>query len=104
MRTMAAELSQRYPDRIVLFDSPPLLDTSEAVAIASVVGQVALVVAAGITPRSAVRDAVSQLNPEQAVNVILNKQRFRSTGGYYGNYGYGYGYSQQERNDAQGAA
>ena len=97
MRALAAELSGRYSDRVVLFDSPPLLDTSESVAIAAVVGQVALVVAAGITPQTAVRDAVGQLNPEQAVNVILNKQRFHSGGSYYGSYGYGYGYGHQER-------
>ena len=102
MRALVAELSERYPDRVVLFDSPPLLDTSEAVAIASVVGQVALVVASGITPQSTVRDAVSQLSPEQAVNVVLNKQRYESTGGYYGNYGYGYGYGHQERESAPG--
>ncbi len=102
MRALAAELSGRYSDRIVLFDSPPLLDTSESIAIAAVVGQVALVVAAGVTPQSAVRDAVGQLNPEQAVNVILNKQRFQTSGGYYGSYGYGYGYGHQERERQSG--
>lgn len=104
MRALAAELSGRYRDRIVLFDSPPLLDTSESVAMASVVGQVALVVAAGITPQRAVRDAVGQLSPEQAVNVILNKQRFQSSGTYYGSYGYGYGYGHQERERQPGPA
>ena len=95
MRELCHELSERYPDRIVLFDSPPLLATSEASAIAAAVGQVALVVASGVTPRSAVRDALDHLNPEQAVNVILNKQRQESQGGYYG-YGYGYGQKQDD--------
>ena len=100
MRELCHELSERYPDRIVLFDSPPLLATSEASAIAAAVGQVALVVASGVTPRSAVRDALDHLSPEQAVNVILNKQRQASHGGYYG-YGYGYG---QQQGDGDAAA
>jgi exopolysaccharide/PEP-CTERM locus tyrosine autokinase len=100
MRELCHELSERYPDRIVLFDSPPLLSTSEASAIAAAVGQVALVVASGLTPRSAVRHALDHVRPEQAVNVILNKQRQVSQGGYYG-YGYGYG---QPQGDGDAAA
>jgi hypothetical protein len=49
-----------------------------------------------------VRDAVGQLSPEQAINVILNKQRFQSSGSYYGSYGYGYGYGHQERGSQRG--
>jgi len=103
MRELCHELSERYPDRVVLFDSPPLLSTSEAAAIAAAAGQVALVVASGITPRRAVRNALDHLNPELAVNVILNKQRQKSSEGYYGGYGYGYGYGQQRGTDSAAA-
>ena len=38
MARLLAEMSSRYPDRIVLFDSPPLLATSESRVLASQVG------------------------------------------------------------------
>ena len=51
MRQITLELSSRYPDRIVIFDSPPLLLTSESRVLAGLMGQVVLVVeeAADIT-------------------------------------------------------
>jgi exopolysaccharide/PEP-CTERM locus tyrosine autokinase len=93
MRRMVSELSQRYPDRVVLFDAPPLLATSEASVLAQLMGQIQLVVEAGKTPLSAVKDAVSQLDESKIIGMILNKsgQAFGSGyyyGGYYGSYGY----------------
>jgi receptor protein-tyrosine kinase len=95
MRALADELSERYPDRVILFDSPPLLATSESQAIAAAVGQVALVVASGTTRRSVVKDALEHLRPELAVNIILNKQRYVTGDGYYGGYYGGYGYGNE---------
>jgi protein-tyrosine kinase len=84
MSRLMKELSMRYPDRIILIDSPPLLVTSEAQALASQVGQIALVVEAGRTSRQALRQAVEILDPDKAVNVILNKTRNRGMAGHYG--------------------
>jgi len=89
MRDIAEDLGTRYPNRIILFDSPPLLATTESVVLAGLVGQIALVVAAGTTPREAARQAVGLMDPDKAINVILNKSR-RAGGDSYG-YGYGYG-------------
>ena len=104
MRALATELADRYPDRVILIDSPPLLATSESEAIAAAVGQVALVVAAGTTRRSVVKEALEHLRPELAVNVILNKQRYAGADGYYGGYyshgSYGYGSDQRNRDEA----
>ncbi len=95
-RSIVSELQSRYRDRIILFDSPPLLATSEALVLAKVVGQVAVVVAAESTPRSMVKEALSMLDPEQSVSLVLNKSQSRSGGkyGYYGSYGI---YGQSER-------
>jgi exopolysaccharide/PEP-CTERM locus tyrosine autokinase len=91
MRALCRELATRYPDRIVLFDSSPLLAATEAQAIAATVGQVVLVIAENMTARSDVAAALSLLDENKAVNAILNKSRHSSGGGYYGGYGYGYG-------------
>ena len=41
-------LSKTYPDRVVIFDSPPLLATSESRVLASQMGQIVVVVCAGV--------------------------------------------------------
>lgn len=88
MQDLMDELSQRYSDRIVIFDTPPLLLTSEAVVLAGLMGQIVLVVEAGKTPQSVVKDAVALLDPHQIIGVLLNKSE-RGIGTGYGLYGYG---------------
>lgn len=90
MRALSSELARRDPNRIVLFDSSPLLAATEAQAIAAVVGQVVLVVAENTTARDDVRAALALVDEQKPVNAILNKSRRPSRGGYYyGGYGYG---------------
>lgn len=88
MQNLMEELSQRYSDRVVIFDSPPLLLTSEAVVLAGLMGQIVLVIEASKTPQSVVKDAVALLDPHQTIGVLLNKSE-RGIGTGYGLYGYG---------------
>jgi exopolysaccharide/PEP-CTERM locus tyrosine autokinase len=91
MSDVVEELARRYPDRLIIIDSPPLLVTSEAQAIASQVGQIALVVEFGKTNRHSVTEVMDMLDSSKAVNVILNKSTGMPGGGVYG-AGYGYYY------------
>jgi protein-tyrosine kinase len=92
MTAIINELATRYSDRIILLDSPPLLITSEAQALASQVGQIALVVEAGETTQQSLLQTIEVLDRDKAINCILNKSRHSSQFGYYGgDYGY-YGY------------
>jgi protein-tyrosine kinase len=87
-------LAQANARRIVVFDSPPLLLTSESRALADVVGQIVLVVRAGATSKSAVTDALALLGDDKPVGIVLNQAVMGSADGYYGyNYGYGNGAS-----------
>jgi protein-tyrosine kinase len=90
MSTIVNELATRYSDRLVIVDSPPLLITSEAQALASKVGQIALVVEAGRTSKQCVEQTLARLPREKPVNIILNKASRGPGGSYYGEYGYGY--------------
>jgi len=92
MLNVITELSNRYPDRLVIFDSPPLLATAEAQVLAGLVGQILLVIEADRTLKHVVQDAVNMLDREKAIGVILNKTQKSSGSDYYGDgYGYGYG-------------
>jgi exopolysaccharide/PEP-CTERM locus tyrosine autokinase len=94
MRQLALEISSRYSDRIVIFDSPPMLLTNEAAVLAGLMGQLVLVVEESTTPQHIVKEAVAMLDANQIVGVVLNKGRRQGAGRYggYGYYGYGYGY------------
>ena len=75
MSNLVNEIANRYPDRIVIFDSPPLLLTSESRVLASHMGQIVMVVEAQTTTQHAVKEALSQLEGFNNVNLIYNKTR-----------------------------
>jgi exopolysaccharide/PEP-CTERM locus tyrosine autokinase len=86
MSALLDEIANRYPDRIVIFDSPPLLLTSEARVLASQMGQIVLVVAAESTTQHAVKEVLRQLKSCPNINLIYNKAKTLSSGDYYGQY------------------
>lgn len=88
MYLFAEEISKRYKDRIVIFDSPPLLVATQAQVIAELVGQVVLVIAAEITPQSVVAESVAKLANCDVVMTLLNKTK-KEMDIYGHNYGYG---------------
>jgi exopolysaccharide/PEP-CTERM locus tyrosine autokinase len=75
MSNLVNEIAHRYPDRIVIFDSPPLLLTSEAGVLAGHMGQIVMVVEAQGTTQHAVKEALRQLEGCSNVNLIYNKAR-----------------------------
>ena len=97
MDDLIDELAKRFPDRIVIFDSPPLLVTTEAAVLAEKMGQIFMVVEAEKTHQQAVKDALQLLDQSKIIGLILNKNRIELKGSSYGygRYGYGYGYAKQ---------
>jgi len=75
MTAMVHELAHRYPDRVIIFDSPPLMLTSEARVLASHMGQIVVVVEAQTTTQHAVKEALQQLEGMANVNLLYNKTR-----------------------------
>ena len=89
MRLLLDDISKRYPDRIVIFDSPPLILTTEARVLATQMGQVVLVVQAEKTLQADVQHALSTIESCPVKMMLLNRVRADSKGSYA--YGYGYG-------------
>lgn len=89
MGRLLEQLSQRYPECIIIFDSPPLLVTTESRVLASYMGQIVMVVEAGKTPREAVREALATIAANEIIGLVLNKAEKMETTGYYQGYGYG---------------
>jgi exopolysaccharide/PEP-CTERM locus tyrosine autokinase len=86
MNILLKELAERYADRVVIFDSPPLLLTSEARVLATQMGQIVLVVEAERTSQQAVKETLRQIESCDVVNLIYNKARSFPGGEYYGYY------------------
>ena len=73
--------------RIFIFDSPPLLLSTEAPALAEVAGQIVVVVRAEYTEHHALQDALRRLPEGCSPSLVLNQSTQKSSGYYY--YGYG---------------
>ena len=91
MSRLLEQISARYPDRIIIFDSPPLLVTTESRVLATYMGQVVVVVEAGRTPRESVNEALSTIESNEVVGLVLNKAQSVRAGSEYRYSGYGYG-------------
>lgn len=87
MERVTTDLSTRYADRIVVFDAPPILATTEATVLAHFMGQILLVVEAGKTLQNIVKDAIGHLEKDKVIGLLLNKSRRSFKSEYYGYYG-----------------
>lgn len=90
MATLANELANRYPDRIVIFDCPPLIGVTETLVLANLMGQAIIVVEESKTSIADIKFATEHLNEDLALGLVLNKA-IRSHKDLCGYYGYGYG-------------
>jgi len=87
MERTAALLGQHHSHRIVVFDSPPLLQTTESPALARIAGQIVVVVRADSTPQPLLLDALNTLQGHPGVSLVLN-QSIQSGAKPYYYYGY----------------
>ena len=72
-RELVAELRSRYPDRIVLFDLPPILEADDALAFAPQVECGLVVVAEGLTSRKDLLRSMELLHKTPIVGTVLNR-------------------------------
>jgi len=97
MVSLLEDMAARYPDRIIIFDSPPLLITTESRVLATHMGQIVVVVHAGKTLQSEVKQALATIEACPVKLLLLNRASplFKSGYGYSYGYGNGYGHDKQ---------
>lgn len=89
MQRLLQDLSQRYPDRIILFDAPPLLLTSESKSLAARMGQLLMVVRQDRTTAQQLAAAFSAVESVPVVMSVLNgATASESKASYSGGYGF----------------
>ncbi len=96
MVDVTRELANRYPNRVIIFDAPPVLASSEPAALALHVGQIVVVVEADHTNQRALEETLSLISACQNISFVLNKTSFSTGSDRFGSYSYyGYGHAGQ---------
>jgi protein-tyrosine kinase len=86
MQELLNDIATRYPDRIVIFDAPPLLSTTESRVLAARMGQIIMVVSAGTTAELDIKQAFTALEHCTTVLCLLNRSSNDSDQRHYGYY------------------
>ncbi len=90
MAKMVTEISSRYKDRIVIFDSPPVLASSAASVLALYMGQIVFVIEAEKTTEPQIKESLGMISACENINLLLNKTRYNGSNKKFATY-YGYG-------------
>ncbi len=89
MSVLMTEMTQRFPDRIVIIDTPPCMASSDAAALAPLVGQIVFIVEAHQTQQAEIEASLSMLSACSRISLLLNKSDTLASE-HFGSYGYGY--------------
>src|SRR5262249_13450719 len=90
MFALTTEMTQRFADRFIILDTPPCMASSDAAALAPLVGQIVFVVEAHRTQQEEIEASLSMLSPCSRISLLLNKSEQAAE--HFGSYGYGYHY------------
>ena len=86
MRKFVHDIASRYRDRIIIFDAPPLLASTEAVVLSQHVGQIVYVIDGSQTPRSTIEAGLDVLDRYDNVSLLLNKTSMHTDSAQFGSY------------------
>lgn len=89
IKNLVIELKNRYSDRIIIFDLPPILEIDDAVAFLPLLDCSVLVAAEGSTSISQLEECASIISSSRNLGVIYNKSTTKdSSYTNYSNYAY----------------
>ena len=72
MAKLLQEVSERYNDRFIILDSPPLRLAAETSALSRVVSGILLVIKYDSTPRKLIAETIENSGKDRIVGSILN--------------------------------
>ena len=82
MGVLVRELKARYPNRMVIFDLPPVLEADDALSFSPFVDAFLLVLRDGRTTRTAVEHAIEMMEDMNILGTVLNAST-ESVNSYY---------------------
>jgi protein-tyrosine kinase len=103
MGMLLGELTRRLPDHYIIIDTPPCMASSDAAALAPLVGQIVFIVEAHSTQQAEIEAGLSMLSSCQRISLLLNKSDTLSSE-HFGSYGYNYHSGAGESDERRAAA
>jgi protein-tyrosine kinase len=89
MALLMAEMTRRFADRYIIIDTPPCMASSDAAALAPLVGQIVFIVEAHHTQQVEIEASLSMLSACPRISLLLNKSDTMA-GEHFGSYEYYY--------------
>jgi protein-tyrosine kinase len=89
MAILTAEMTRSFPDRYIIIDTPPCMASSDAAALAPLVGQIVFIVEAHHTQQVEIEASLSMLSACPRISLLLNKSDTMA-GEHFGSYEYYY--------------
>ncbi|MGD0276854.1 MAG: polysaccharide biosynthesis tyrosine autokinase [Syntrophales bacterium] len=74
MKDLMTDMKNRYPERYIFFDAPPILVGADAIAFAPLVDWIIVVVQAGKTSMLDVNRALQLIPKDKFLGLVLNRQ------------------------------
>ena len=74
MDSLVQEMKERYSDRYIFFDVEPLLNSADAIAFAPFVDGIIMVVEAGVTTASDIKNGLKLIPEEKFLGFVLNRR------------------------------
>jgi protein-tyrosine kinase len=91
MTALLKELKQRYDDRYIIFDTPPVLSFAEAHSLGSIMDGILFIVKEGGATKHNVQEALAMLKDTKIIGIVYNNvsiSRFDSDYRYRSYYSY----------------
>ncbi len=86
MTSLARELRERYPDRLIVYDLPPLLASDDSLVFMQHIDAMLLVVEHGATRRQDIERVLGLMEGTKLIGTVLNKAQGALSG--IGDHGY----------------
>ena len=80
---LLSELRERYEDRVLVVDLPPVLAADDVLAVLPRIDCVLMVVGNGTSTRKEIEESMNRLAKSHLLGVVLNKDDMPSTNTYY---------------------
>lgn len=86
MKNLLTELKNRYPDRYIIVDTPPVLLFAETHSLSTIVDGIVFVVKEGATSLPEVNDALAALDRKKVLGIVYNQAVNQSLNSHYHDY------------------
>jgi len=84
VKSLIKEIKNRYEERIIIFDLPPLLNVDDTLAVLPEIDCVVMVIANGMSTKKEITESMQKLGAHNFLGVVLNRSDSDLKHYYYG--------------------